>query len=182
MDLLDWIDFDARERVAKLLNALGAPGPSGTIAEEKKSHNHMVMPFGECAPFTLKRDFGQVVSLASEVKGDKVTTIMGPTTIDGLTFLSGEALTTPAVTLMAGTTVFRGCTFIKQAGHEDVSCVTVLSAASAIFVGCMFVRQDGSTANAIANAGAAANVKVVGCLRSGFSSFGTTDPPVGSLP
>ena len=184
MDLEAWLSFSTSERFFRLLAALAPPGEMSAPKQTRKSHNMLMLPFGESAPFLLDAPFGQVFSLASEVVCDKTVQIQASTTITGVTFVTGESLTGPPVLIgLSSKCVFRDCTFVKRAGHLDQPMVMLGGAATkAVFVGCMFVRDGGATAEAVNNAtGTPGNVQIVGCMRSGYSSFGSTGTVVGSI-
>ena len=185
MDLETWLSFSTSERFFRLLAALAPPGEMSAPKQTRKSHNMLMLPFGESVPFLLDAPFGQVFSLASEVVCNKPVQIQATTTITGVTFVTGESLGvyTPVLVSLGAKCVFRNCTFVKRADHVDQAMVTVSGAATkAVFVGCTFVRDGGSTANAITNlTGTAGNVQIVGCMRSGYSSFGSTGTVVGSI-
>jgi hypothetical protein len=185
MDLTQWLSYSTGERFFRLLSALAPPGESAAISETKKSHNVMTLPFGDASPFQLNAPFGQVFSLASEVVCNKPVQIQATTTITGVTFVTGESLGvyTPVLVNKNAKCVFRNCTFVKQSGHVDQAMVTVSGAATkAVFVGCTFVRDGGLAPNAVTNlTGTAGNVQIVGCMRAGYSSFGSTAAPIGSI-
>lgn len=186
MDLEAWLSFSTSERFFRLLAALAPPGEMAAPVQTRKSHNMLMLPFGESVPFLLDTPFAQVFSLASEVVCDKPVQIQKSSTITGVTFVTGESLgvQTPVLVNLSSNCVFRNCTFVKKPGHQDQAMVTVSGAdTKVVFVGCSFVRDGGSAANAVTNlTGTAANVQIVGCMRSGYSSFGSTAAPIGSIP
>ena len=176
MSTSDYVGYLPTERAQRLLNAL-APAAEGGIPEEvKKSHNVMMAPFGQSAPFSLSKPYSRLVSLRSEIECVKPVTVSSYAMIDGVTFTSTPGLESEMVMVSGvGNTLFRNCTFVLTEDTPLRSCVRVTSPAHVIFIGCYFVRQSGSGGDAINNTtGTTADVKVVGCIATGYSDFGDT--------
>ena len=178
MSTPDYVSYLSTERAQRFFNAI-APAEEGDIPEEaKESHNVMVAPFGESAPFSLSRPYSRVIALRTEIECAKPVNITAPAMIDGVTFTSSVELNSEMVVLNhSGTTVFRSCTFVLTADSVLRSCVKLASPTQAVFLGCYFVRESGSGGNAIFNQPAPGlNVKVVGCVATGYTSFGVVAP------
>ena len=176
MSTPDYVSYLPNERAQRFFNAI-APAEEGDIPEEsKESHNVMVAPFGDSAPFALSKPYSRLIALKTEIECVKPVVISAPCMVDGITFSSTADLDSEMVLVdHAGTTVFRSCTFVLTTDTPLRSCVKVSYPTGAIFLGCYFVRQSGSGGSAINNLpnhGTGLNVKVVGSVATGYANFG----------
>ena len=173
MSTPDYVSYLSSERAQRFFNAI-APAEEGDVPEEaKESHNVMVAPFGESAPFALSRPYSRVIALKTEIECVKPVTVGSYAMVDGVTFTSTSGLDSEmALVSGVGNSLFRNCTFVLTAGTPLRSCVKVSAPAHVIFMGCYFVRQEGSGGDAINNTAANTDVKVVGCIATGYSGFG----------
>tara|TARA_R110000822_G_scaffold74028_7_gene178043 strand:- start:22165 stop:22782 length:618 start_codon:yes stop_codon:yes gene_type:complete len=176
MSTPDYVSYLSTERAQRFFNAI-APAEEGDIPEEvKESHNVMVAPFGESAPFALSKPYSRVIALKTEIECVKPVVISAPCMVDGITFSSTADLDSEMVLVdHAGCTLFRSCTFVLTADTPFRSCVKVSFPTRALFLGCYFVRQSGSGGSAInnlPNPGIGDNLKVVGSVGTGYADFG----------
>tara|TARA_R110000751_G_C13789720_1_gene481966 strand:+ start:3068 stop:3673 length:606 start_codon:yes stop_codon:yes gene_type:complete len=172
MSAPDYVSYLSSERAQRFFNAI-APAEEGDIPEEtKESHNVMVAPFGESAPFSLSKPYSRVIALKTEIECVKPVVISAPSMVDGVTFTSTAGLDSEmALVSGAGNSIFRNCTFVfTEATHQ--SCVKVSAPAHVIFMGCYFVWQDGTGGFAINNTAPNTDVSVVGCIAAGYGAFG----------
>ncbi|MAN61098.1 MAG: hypothetical protein CMI60_04040 [Parvibaculum sp.] len=172
MSTPDYVSYLPNERAQRFFNAI-APAEEGDIPEEsKKSHNVMVAPFGDSAPFALSKPYSRVIALKTEIECVKPVVISAPSMVDGVTFTSTADLDSEMVLVSgAGNSIFRNCTFVFT---EDIhqSCVKVSDPAHVIFMGCYFVKQNGTGGFAINNTASNTFVSVVGCIAAGYGAFG----------
>jgi hypothetical protein len=176
MSTPDYVSYLSTERAQRFFNAI-APAEEGDIPEEvKESHNVMVAPFGESAPFALSKPYSRVIALNTEIECVKPVTISSYAMVDGITFTSTADLDSEMVLVSGvGNMLFRNCTFVLTEDTPLRSCVKVTAPAHVLFVGCYFVRQSGSGGDAINNTtGTTNDVRVVGCIATGYSDFGDT--------
>jgi hypothetical protein len=172
MSTPDYVSYLSNERVQRFFNAI-APAEEGDIPEEgKNSFNVMMAPFGESAPFSLKKPYSRVTSVKTEIECVKPVVIEAHAMVDGITFTSNGALESEMIVVNSGTVMFRNCTFVLAEQSDFGSCVKINQPGKALFTGCYFVRQASDEPNAISSAAVADGI-VVGCVATGYSSFGT---------
>ena len=172
MSTPDYVSFLSNERVQRFFNAI-APAESGDVPEEgKNSFNVMMAPFGESAPFSLKKPYSRVTAVKTEIECVKPVVIESHAMVDGITFTSNRALESEMIVVNGGIAMFRNCTFVITEETDFGSCVKVNQPGKALFNGCYFVRQATEEPNAV-NSAAVADAVVVGCGATGYTSYGT---------